>query len=89
MAEATERFVPGKETRTAGRQRRSYDVRRLPGFGAVAIFTFVMLYAPILILVVFSFNAAPSGQLRPCPNCRSIRLPSIIVRPPPSTRGVT
>ena len=60
MAEATERFVPGKETRTAGRQRRSYDVRRLPGFGAVAIFTFVMLYAPILILVVFSFNAAPS-----------------------------
>ena len=42
------------------RRRRGFSITRLPGFGAVAIFTFVMLYAPILILVVFSFNAAPS-----------------------------
>ena len=57
MVDATARdsAAPAK-----ARPRRNYDVRRLPGFGAVAIFTFVMLYAPILILVVFSFNAAPS-----------------------------
>ena len=39
---------------------RSYDVRRLPGFASIAIVTFVLLYLPILVLVVFSFNAGPS-----------------------------
>lgn len=39
---------------------RGFDVRRLPGFGVVAIFTFVMLYLPILILVAYSFNAGVS-----------------------------
>ncbi len=39
---------------------KSFSVRRLPGFGAVAVFTFVMLYLPIVILVFFSFNAGPS-----------------------------
>ncbi|WP_370205832.1 ABC transporter permease [Pararhodobacter marinus] len=39
---------------------RSYDVRRLPGFGAIAVLTFILLYLPILVLVVFSFNAGPS-----------------------------
>ena len=34
-------------------------------------------------------SAEPSGQLRPWPNCSSIRLPSIMFLPPPSTRGVT
>lgn len=35
---------------------RGYSVRTLPGFAIVAIFTFVAIYAPIMILVVFSFN---------------------------------
>ncbi|MCA2011230.1 ABC transporter permease [Cereibacter sphaeroides] len=39
---------------------KSYDVRRLPGFGVIAVATFVLLYLPILVLVVFSFNAGPS-----------------------------
>lgn len=39
---------------------RAFDVRRIPGFGAVAMFTFVALYAPILILVAFSFNEGTS-----------------------------
>lgn len=39
---------------------REFNVRSLPGFGAVAIFTLVMLYLPIVVLVVFSFNEAPS-----------------------------
>ncbi|TNF64065.1 MAG: ABC transporter permease [Rhodobacteraceae bacterium] len=39
---------------------RDFDVRRLPGFGAVAVLTVVMLYVPIVILVVFSFNAEQS-----------------------------
>lgn len=40
--------------------RRGYSVRSLPGFAVVAIFTFFALYAPILILVAFSFNAGTS-----------------------------
>ena len=39
---------------------RPFDVRRLPGFGVVALATFVLLYLPILVLVVFSFNAGTS-----------------------------
>ncbi len=39
---------------------RQFSVSRLPGFGVIAIATFVMLYMPIIILVVFSFNASPS-----------------------------
>ena len=35
---------------------RGYSVRTLPGFAVVAIFAFFALYAPIAILVVFSFN---------------------------------
>jgi spermidine/putrescine transport system permease protein len=37
-----------------------FDVKRLPGFGAIAVLTIVMLYVPIVILVVFSFNAEQS-----------------------------
>ena len=39
---------------------RPFDVRRLPGFGAIAILTFVLLYLPIVILVVYSFNSGMS-----------------------------
>jgi len=42
---------------------KAYDVRRLPGFGAIALLTFVLLYLPILVLVVFSFNAGPSQSI--------------------------
>jgi spermidine/putrescine transport system permease protein len=35
-------------------------VKRLPGFGAIALLTFAMLYLPIVILVVYSFNAGSS-----------------------------
>jgi spermidine/putrescine transport system permease protein len=38
----------------------AFSVKRLPGFGAIAILTFVMLYLPIVILVVYSFNAGAS-----------------------------
>ena len=36
---------------------RGFDVRRQAGFGAVALACFFALYAPILVLVVYSFNA--------------------------------
>ncbi|GAB4273188.1 MAG: ABC transporter permease [Pararhodobacter sp.] len=39
---------------------KAYSVRRLPGFGAIALVTFVMLYLPIVILVFYSFNAGAS-----------------------------
>lgn len=39
---------------------RGYSVRSLPGFSIVALFTVFALYAPILILVIYSFNAGTS-----------------------------
>ncbi|MEM8729374.1 MAG: ABC transporter permease [Pseudomonadota bacterium] len=39
---------------------RAYSARRLPGFAAIAIFAFIVIYAPILILVIYSFNAGTS-----------------------------
>ena len=39
---------------------RGFAVARLPGFTATAIFVFVALYLPILMLVVYSFNAGKS-----------------------------
>jgi spermidine/putrescine transport system permease protein len=40
--------------------RRPFSVTRLPGFTAVAIAVFVMLYLPIVTLVSYSFNGANS-----------------------------
>jgi spermidine/putrescine transport system permease protein len=37
-----------------------FDVRRLPGFGAVALVTLLLLYLPILVLVAYSFNEGVS-----------------------------
>lgn len=39
---------------------RGFDVRRQPGFTAMALTCFFMLYLPIILLVVFSFNASQS-----------------------------
>lgn len=40
--------------------RRSFSITRLPGFGFIALATFVLLYVPIITLVVFSFNEQAS-----------------------------
>lgn len=37
--------------------KSSFQVSRLPGFSTVAVVAFVALYAPILTLVVYSFNS--------------------------------
>ncbi len=37
---------------------RPFSASRLPGFGAIAVTAFVLLYLPIATLVVFSFNAS-------------------------------
>jgi spermidine/putrescine transport system permease protein len=37
-----------------------FSVRRMPGFGAVALAVFVVLYAPIATLVIYSFNSGVS-----------------------------
>ncbi|QDL90450.1 ABC transporter permease [Paroceanicella profunda] len=42
---------------------RTFEVRRLPGMAAIAITCFVILYAPIVTLVVYSFNAGSSVAL--------------------------
>lgn len=40
--------------------RRPFSVRRLPGFSAIALLCFAGLYAPIVTLVVYSFNSGNS-----------------------------
>jgi spermidine/putrescine transport system permease protein len=40
--------------------RKGFRVERLPGSAGIAALTFVLLYAPIVILVVYSFNAGVS-----------------------------
>lgn len=42
------------------RAPRGFSVRTLPGFSVLAIFTFFALYAPISILVIYSFNEGTS-----------------------------
>ena len=44
---------------TAG-ARRPFSIKRQTGFGFIAACCFIMLYAPILILVLYSFNAGTS-----------------------------
>ena len=40
--------------------KRAFSVGRMPGFAFIAMLTFVFLYVPILTLIVYSFNEAPS-----------------------------
>jgi len=44
-------------------KRRVFDVTSLPGFTTTAILTFVLLYAPILTLVFYSFNGSNSVNM--------------------------
>jgi spermidine/putrescine transport system permease protein len=42
------------------KRRKTLDLRYQPGFGAVAVCCVLLLYAPILILAIFSFSAGQS-----------------------------
>ncbi|MCR8826614.1 ABC transporter permease [Pseudosulfitobacter koreensis] len=39
---------------------KRFDIQRMPGFKTVAAVTFVLLYMPIFLLVIYSFNAGTS-----------------------------
>ncbi len=41
-------------------EARRFSVSAMPGFRAITLAAFAMLYAPIVIIVVYSFNAAES-----------------------------
>ena len=45
------------------RRPRPFDITRLPGFTAIAILAFVLLYAPIVTMVIYSFNGSNSVAL--------------------------
>src|SRR5262245_47118050 len=49
---------PARSPKRPGKQ--SMDLKRQTGFGTVALLCLFMLYAPISILVAFSFNTSPS-----------------------------
>lgn len=40
--------------------KRGFDIRKLTGFSSIAMACFFMLYMPIVLLVVYSFNAGTS-----------------------------
>lgn len=61
MVEATSTQVEQSTPKTRPkRSPKGYSLRTLPGFTFVALFTMVVLYAPISILVIFSFNEGDS-----------------------------
>ena len=37
---------------------KRFDWRHTPGLGSYTLFTFVFLYAPLTVLVAYSFNAS-------------------------------
>jgi len=51
--------IGGAVAAKSKKPRHALDLRYQPGFGPVAIFCLVLLYAPILVLTVFSFNGGP------------------------------
>ena len=52
--------VPHLEAAAPSRAARPFATKRMPGFAAVAALVFVFLYAPIALLVIYSFNANDS-----------------------------
>jgi len=46
--------------RATARRSRPFIVSRMPGFGTMALLMFFMLYAPLFLLVIFSFNERES-----------------------------
>ena len=53
----------GPHTPATARRRADFSVQKMPGFAAIAIACFVILYAPIITLVIYSFNAGQSVAL--------------------------
>ena len=51
--------VAGAAAGKGKQPRKALDLRYQPGFGTIAIFCLLLLYAPILVLSVFSFNGGP------------------------------
>lgn len=43
--------------------QKTFDIRKQPGFGLVALFCFALLYLPIAVLVVYAFNAGENIAL--------------------------
>ena len=39
---------------------KRFDVKAVPGFQGMALLTFLCLYAPIIIVIMYSFNSSPS-----------------------------
>ena len=39
---------------------RPFEIKRIPSFQSIALFTFVGLYGPIIILITYSFNSSAS-----------------------------
>ena len=40
--------------------KKRFDVKAVPGFQSMALLTFICLYAPIIIVIMYSFNSSPS-----------------------------
>ena len=48
---------------TTARRRGGFSVKYMPGFNAVAFLCFALLYAPIVTMVIYSFNTGQSVAL--------------------------
>ena len=49
----------GGDARTATARATRFDSRRYPGLGGAARLAFVFLYAPLAVVIIYSFNSGP------------------------------
>lgn len=57
------RSARGSNVPASGRASKAFSIRKLPGFAALAVICFALLYAPLAPLVLYSFNAGTSIAL--------------------------
>ena len=52
-----------KDTSTSDKSSKPFVIGKFPGFGIIALVFFLFVYVPLIILVVFSFNAGSSATI--------------------------
>ena len=55
--------MPMKIQSTSKKPSKPFVIGRFPGFGTIALLFFLYVYVPLIILVVFSFNAGRSATI--------------------------
>ncbi len=60
MADVAAPVAEARATGRAAKRKARIDLRRYPGFAALAAFCLIVLYAPLVIVAIYSFNETAS-----------------------------